>query len=194
MNNSSHITILKKIAARSARHLTAAALLIAIIAGILPARAQSAQSQVIVLGTFHGHQYLYDTRPYVSFDAANQAAQALGAQLVSITSAAENNFLISTITPFATTQLRTAWIGLTRPTSADPFTWVSGQPFAYSNWRPAGVGLAFAEPTNTEGETAGVFYVNDPNEPLGSIPVGYWADTFPAGSEAFNAIYERSRR
>jgi hypothetical protein len=160
-------------------------------AGILPARAQS---QVIVLGTFHGHQYLYDTRPYVSFDGANQAAQALGAQLVSITSAAEGNFLISKITPFAGTQLRTAWIGLTRPTSADPFTWVSGQPFVYSNWRPAGVGVAFAEPTNNEGETAGVFYVNDPNEPLGPIPVGYWADTFPLGSEAFNAIYERSRR
>ena len=152
----------------------------------------TAKAQVIDLGSFGGHEYFYDTGSYVSFDAASLAAQTLvGGQLVSITSAAENNFLISAITPFASSQLAFAWTGLTRPTSNDPFGWVSGEPFTYSNWRPAGVGETFAEPTNGSGETNGGFYVNSNNEPQGPVPVGYWFDTFSVNSDVpFNAIYE----
>ena len=100
-----------------------------------------AKAQVIDLGTFGGHEYFYDTGSYFSFAGANLAAQTLvDGQLVSITSTAEENFLVSTIAPFAQTELYAAWIGLTRPTSADPYMWVSGESLVYSNWRPAGVG------------------------------------------------------
>jgi Lectin C-type domain len=150
----------------------------------------SAHAAIIDLGTFGGHQYLYDTGSFLSFSAANLAGQAQGGQLVSITSAAESNFLIAAITPIASSQLRTAWIGLTRPSSADAFSWTTGESLTFTNWRLAGQGLSFGEPTNTSGETAGVFYVNDPAVNVSGIPVGTWADTFPSGGEPFNAIYE----
>jgi hypothetical protein len=145
---------------------------------------------IIDLGTFGGHQYLYDTGSFLSVSAANLAGQALGGQLVSITSVAESNFLISAIIPIASAQLRTAWIGLTRPTSGSAFTWTTGESLTFTNWRLAGQGLSFGEPTNTSGETAGVFYVNDPSVNVTGIPVGSWADTFATSTESFNAIYE----
>lgn len=144
----------------------------------------SAEATIISLGTFDRHEYFYDTGSFLSLSDARQAAQTRGSQLTSITSAEENVFLITAITPIAETSLRTAWIGLSRPTVADQFGWDSGEAFLYSNWRPAGVGLSYAEPT---GETAVVFYVNNQNP---SISIGFWADTFSSGTEPFNAIYE----
>ena len=144
----------------------------------------AAAATIIDLGTFDGHEYFYDTGSFFSLSDARQAAQAGGRELISITSSAENDFLITAITPIAGNSLRTAWIGLSRPTVADQFGWDSGEPFVYSNWRPAGVGLPFPEPT---GETAGVFYVNNP---IPNVPLGYWGDTFSVGTEPFNAIYE----
>lgn len=144
----------------------------------------AAEAAIIDLGTFDGHEYFYDTGSFLSLSDARQAAQSGGFQLTSITSAVENDFLIKAITPIAETSLRTAWIGLSRPTVTDQFGWDSGEAFLYSNWRPAGVGPSFPEPT---GETAGVFYVNNQNV---NIPIGFWADTFSVGTEPFNAIYE----
>jgi hypothetical protein len=142
----------------------------------------SAHAAIFDLGSFAGHQYFYDTSSFTSLDGARLSAQAQGGELASITSAAENNFLISTISPLAASNLRAAWIGLSRPTPADAFTWDSGETFAYDNWRPAGGSLPYPEPT---GETATVFYVNDP-----AAAIGYWADTFNSSAESFNAIYE----
>ena len=152
--------------------------------------ATQARAAIIDLGTFGGHQYLYDTGSFLTVSAADLAGQVQGGQLVAINSVAESNFLISAITPIASSQLRTAWIGLTRPTSSDAFSWTNGEPLTFTNWRAAGQGLPFGEPTNNSGETAGVFYVNDPAVNVSSIPVGVWADTFPTGGEPFNAIYE----
>lgn len=146
----------------------------------------TAHAQIVSLGTFHGHQYLYDRGGYVSVDQARLAAQAAGAQLVSITSAAENDFLISAITPIANESLRLAWIGLSRPTPSVPFVWDSGEALAYDHWRPAGVGESWPEPT---GETDSVFYVKLSGT-LGPVPIGYWADVFHSSAEPFNAIYE----
>lgn len=144
--------------------------------------AGSAPAAILDLGSFAGHRYFYDTGAFTSLDSARLGAQAEGGQLASITSAAENDFLISQISPLATGNLRTAWIGLSRPTPADPFVWDSGETFAYDNWRPAGGVLPYPEPT---GETATVFYVNDP-----AVAIGYWADTYNSSAESFNAIYE----
>jgi hypothetical protein len=145
-----------------------------------------AEADVVDLGIFNGHQYFYDTGSFYSFDEARQASQAVqGRDLVSITSAAENDFLAAAIAsmPNAANNLRAAWIGLFRVATTDPWLWVSSEPVSYSNWRPAGVGYFFAEPT---GDTAGVMYINGEN----GIPLGLWADTYYAGYEPFNAIYE----
>jgi len=145
-----------------------------------------AEASVVYLGTFGGHQYYYDTGSFTSFDDARQAAQAVpNRDLVSITSEAENNFLATAIAamPNAGSNLRAAWIGLFRTTTSDPWVWVSGAAASYLNWRPAGVGHSWAEPT---GETAGTMYINGEN----SIPLGLWGDTYRSGGESFNAIYE----
>ena len=145
-----------------------------------------AEADVVDLGIFNEHQYFYDTGSFYSFDEARQAARAVqGRDLVSITSAAENDFLATAIAsmPNAANNLRAAWIGLFRVATTDPWVWVSSEPVSYSNWRPAGVGYYFAEPT---GETAGVMYINGEN----NIPLGLWGDSYYAGYEAFNAIYE----
>jgi hypothetical protein len=149
----------------------------------------SPSGAIIDLGIFNGHQYFYDTGSFNSLDAARQAARAVpNRDLVSITSAAENDFLVTAITsmPNEASNLRCAWIGLFRPTAADPWGWGSGEAASYLNWRPAGVGFSWAEPT---GETAGTMYINAPGN---TIPLGLWADTYYTGSEAFNAIYETS--
>jgi hypothetical protein len=146
-------------------------------------------ASVVDLGTFNGHRYFYDTGSFYSFDAARQAAQAKpNCDLVSITSAAENDFLVNAITSMSNEagNLRCAWIGLSRPTTADPWGWVSGEAVSYLNWRPAGVGFPWAEPT---GDTAGTMYINAIGN---TIPLGLWGDTYYSGSEPFNAIYETS--
>ncbi len=145
-----------------------------------------AEASVVDLGTFGGHQYFYDTGEFTTLDAARQAAQAAqNRDLVSITSEAENNFLAAAIAsmPDAGSNLRTAWIGLFRTTTSDPWIWVSSEPVSYVNWRPAGIGYSF--PEGTDG-TAGVMYINGEN----GIPLGLWGDTWYSGYEPFNAIYE----
>jgi hypothetical protein len=82
--------------------------------------ASSGHAAVVDLGSFAGHRYFYDTGVFTSLDGARLGAQAAGGQLASITSAAENNFLILQISPLGAGNLRTAWIGLSRPTPADP--------------------------------------------------------------------------
>lgn len=146
-----------------------------------------ANSAVISLGTFDSHQYYYDTSAFTSIFDARSAALTNGYELVSITSSTENDFLINEITNDVgiNNALRTAWIGLSFDSSSSNWIWDSGELFSYSNWRPAGTCVGFAEPT---GEDAGVMYVNQP----GCNATGLWADTFSSGTEAFNAIYETS--
>ena len=90
------------------RHITHPIITVLICTTATQFLSDHANGTIVDLGAFGGHEYLYDTGSYLSFDTASLAAQALGAQLVSITSAAENNFLISKITPIASTQLRVA--------------------------------------------------------------------------------------
>ncbi|NEO88629.1 MAG: hypothetical protein F6J87_31020 [Spirulina sp. SIO3F2] len=158
---------------------------LALIASVtlISSLAERVNAAIISLGTFEGKDYFYDTGNYLSQNDAQMAASVLGKELVSITSEAESSFLVSAITPIIESNLRAAWIGLARENRSDPFEWISGEALTYTNWRPAGVGHLFSEPT---GERAGVIYVNSPV----GIPVGLWADTFAFGSEPFNAVFE----
>ena len=65
-----------------------------------------------------------------SWDDANSQSAAEDAYLVSITDAAEQEWLIKTFKP------QHCWIGLTDFANEGEWVWASGEPVTYSNWGP----------------------------------------------------------
>jgi hypothetical protein len=83
----------------------------------------------------NGHWYEYIPASSITWSAADIAATGLGAgwNLASITSAAENAFVVSLIT--GTIAERThVWIGGTDLATEGTWTWTNGDPFSYTNW------------------------------------------------------------
>ena len=77
------------------------------------------------------------------------AAQALGGELASVTSLAENQFLTDTFAVGANGSLKTFWMGLTDEVVEGTFVWTNGDPFVFSNW-------AVGEPNNFNNEDYGL--------------------------------------
>ncbi|MDW3195083.1 MAG: SdrD B-like domain-containing protein [Cytophagales bacterium] len=88
-------------------------------------------------GTFNGHTYYISTIPNF-WPEAQAAAQAIGANLVAINDAAENEF-VRTLTS------STIWIGLNDLASEGNFVWSNGESVTYTNWGPG-------EPNNNNNE------------------------------------------
>ncbi len=65
-----------------------------------------------------------------SWDDANTQAVAEDAYLVSITDAAEQEWLLKTLKP------QHCWIGLTDYANEGEWVWASGEPVAFTNWAP----------------------------------------------------------
>lgn len=65
-----------------------------------------------------------------SWDDANSQAAAEDAYLVSITDAAEQEWLLKTFKP------QHCWIGLTDYANEGEWVWTSGEPVTYTNWGP----------------------------------------------------------
>ena len=65
-----------------------------------------------------------------SWDDANNQAVAEDAYLVSITDAAEQEWLLKTLKP------QHCWIGLTDYANEGEWVWASGEPVTYTNWAP----------------------------------------------------------
>jgi hypothetical protein len=83
----------------------------------------------------NGHWYEFIAAPSITWGDADSAATGLGAgwNLASITSAAEETFIISLIT--GTIAERThVWIGGTDAATEGTWTWTNGDPFSYTNW------------------------------------------------------------
>lgn len=79
---------------------------------------------------FNGHYYhLYEDS--LTWQEAKEACEKLGGHLVTITSKDEQDF-ISNLVRGATK--RSYWIGLSDEAVNDQWTWVTGEPFSYSNW------------------------------------------------------------
>jgi hypothetical protein len=122
----------------------------------------------------NGHAYEVVAAPSgISWDGARAGAVAAGGDLASITSAAENAFV------FGLTDSSTYWFlydghipigpwlgGLQTggPEPAGGWVWVSGEPFAYTNWAPG-------QPDNFSGEDR--LHFNAP-EPTPRAPM--WND------------------
>lgn len=86
---------------------------------------------------FNGHNYLYVSTG-MSWTDANTYCNNLLGHLVTITSAAENTFVLNLNTA------NTKWIGLNDTVTEGTFAWVNGDPLSYTNW-------SSSEPNNSGG-------------------------------------------
>ena len=85
---------------------------------------------------YNGHSY-YRSTGNAFWTDARQACANMGGYLVTVTSAAENNFLFN-LWP-------SGWIGLTDEVTEGIWRWVTGEPYSYSSWNPG-------EPNNAGNE------------------------------------------
>jgi hypothetical protein len=85
---------------------------------------------------YNGHSY-YRSTGTMTWTAARTACANMGGHLVTVTSAAENNFIFN-LWP-------SGWIGLTDEASEGTWRWVTGEAYSYSSWNPG-------EPNNSGDE------------------------------------------
>jgi len=105
----------------------------------------------------NGHYYEAVLVPEgISWDAANTTAEAKGGHLVTITSEAENEFVynlvagddrywIVTTSPYVHGPLLGGYQPEGSPEPAGGWTWITGEPFSYTNW-------VTDQPDNFQGE------------------------------------------
>lgn len=74
---------------------------------------------------YNGHSY-YRSTGSMTWTAARQACINMGGHLVTVTTAAENNFIFN-LWP-------SGWIGLTDEVNEGQWRWVTGEPYSWSNW------------------------------------------------------------
>lgn len=99
--------------------------------------------EVAVGGNGHAYEAIF-LGSAITWESARSAAQALGGDLVTITSAAENAFVESLFSSDSTFFFGTGfvksgpWIGAfaTTNTSGD-WAWIGGEPFAFADWGPS---------------------------------------------------------
>ena len=115
----------------------------------LLAVAQPAQAQCGADPLFNSHCYRLTSRS-ASWFGAQAEAHAAGGYLVSIGSAVENAFLLSTFG----SQVGDFWIGLNDIANEGTYLWDSGEALGYTNWHPG-------EPNNSNNEDAVHFCCGD---------------------------------
>ena len=86
-------------------------------------------------GTFQGHAYELVLDTTTNWTNAQSTAQGMGGYLVTITSAAEDQFVDSLLTK-GSASTGSYWIGLTRSGNGSTFNWVTNEPVGYTNWTP----------------------------------------------------------
>lgn len=96
---------------------------------------------------------------------AQAKARALGGNLATVSSQAENEWILSTLGRWDVAQPAILWIGFTDEAQEGSFRWISGEANRYSNWRGG-------EPNNAVG---GENYVN-------MWPDGTWNDYASQGA------------
>jgi hypothetical protein len=70
-----------------------------------------------------------------SWEKAERKASELGGHLVTVNDQAENSWVMATFGSSGG-EPRNIWIGLSDAQREGVFTWASGEPLAYTNWRP----------------------------------------------------------
>ena len=102
---------------------------VAIALGVL---ASPAQASVV----FGSSEYDIINAEGFTWTAARSAALAMGAgwDLATITSAAENAFVIASLLPASPPERSHYWLGATDLAVEGTFVWVTGEAFTYTNW------------------------------------------------------------
>lgn len=125
---------------------------------------------------YGGHLYDVGYVPNgISWEAAQAAAVVSGGNLVTISSAEENDFVYSLISNRPELWFidgagngQGPFIGLYQPNNVGDFVWVSGEPVTYTNWAPG-------EPNNNlNGESVAQFFAQ------GTLIGNHWNDVAPA--------------
>ena len=109
-----------------------------------------------------------------TWNDARLQAEALGGQLVTVSSRAENDFLTATFVPYA----QRAWIGYTDQEVEGQWRWLADEGSSFTNWY---LNPYFGqEPNNLGGvEDAAHLYLTPEAGPLSTMP-GFWNDADPA--------------
>lgn len=83
------------------------------------------------LPVHNGHQYMLSTAP-MTWSEAQAAAVAAGGYLVSVNTAAENQFLSTVLLPGSTTN--SVWMGFSDAVAEGTWVWDSGESSTFTNW------------------------------------------------------------
>jgi hypothetical protein len=126
----------------------------------------------------NGHWYqLRLTPPGVSWGVAQAEADVIGGHLATLTSTAENGFVVAALKGSVT---RYPWIGLRQSAGAPEPTggweWVTGEGLNYTNWSPS-------EPNGDgvfDADQANIWLVDEPGRPLGT-----WNDWHTGGPDGY---------
>lgn len=101
--------------------------------------AQGVQAAPVVqpIASFGGSEYArVDDSAQVSWTAASAAVAAMGGgwHLATITTAAENTFVETTVLGAGAADRSHYWIGATDAAVEGTFAWVTGEPFSFADW------------------------------------------------------------
>jgi hypothetical protein len=122
-------------------------LMSALAAGLLLSAGAASAAPVQWAG--NGHWYEIVSAPGMAWADASAAAQAAGGYLATLTSQAENDFVVS-----LGVGAQPLWLGATQAANAtsatDGWQWVTGEAWSFTNW-------ASSEPNNFPAETALAF-------------------------------------
>jgi hypothetical protein len=95
------------------------------------------------IGTMGSSSYFVSNDKFTYLDALNHS-RAHGLHMATISSAAENDFVVSGL--FSSGLISgNPWIGLSDAVTEGAFRWITGEPYAYTNWGPG-------EPNNAGNE------------------------------------------
>ncbi|WP_330204908.1 C-type lectin domain-containing protein [Cyanobacterium sp. Dongsha4] len=140
-------------------------LLVLTLANILVANYPiNAEEKEIFTNPNNSHKYFLTSE--MSWQEAQDLAEKMGGNLVTINDEKENQWLTKT---FITPETNFLWIGINDQAVEGEFIWISGETSNYLNW-------AKGEPNNNPqqgGENFGV--INGLNNPF-KRPVGTWSD------------------
>jgi len=128
------------------------------------------ENSIAVLSVLSTHENPDNGHTYALLEAANYSVSAynadlLGAALVTIDGASENQWVVSTFTSLNATP-RNLWIGLSDEDKEGYWSWDSRQPSWYRNW-------ARDEPTMLAGEDYSIISAIH----QGEVQIGQWMDS-----------------
>jgi subtilisin-like proprotein convertase family protein len=141
----------------------------------------------------NGHRYLLLNSN--NWSGSEMWAQSLGAHLVTINDAAENNWIVTNFAAYNSV-VRDLWIGLNDITQEANFVWTSGEPFIYSNWQTS----PLQPDNNAPGPGEDWVHIYNGGAPpwVNGFFTGGWNDyrndltgqNLPSGFRTFNGVVE----